>query len=206
MPGLVAVVDYGMGNLRSVANALELLGARVVVAARPEDFTGADRIVLPGVGAFKDCMGNLTARGFTGPLEACRLAGKPILGICLGMQAMARRGFEFGEHAGLGWFDADVVRLTPSDPGLRIPQIGWNEVSWKPGCPLFQGLREGSDFYFVHSFQMLCGEADLAASCDYGGPVTAAVMKGSVFATQFHPEKSQDHGLKVLENFLEWTP
>ena len=196
-----------MGNHLSVLNAFELLGARASIVSHPEDLAQADRIVLPGVGAFKDCMANLKARHFIAPLNESKKSGKPILGICLGMQAMARRSFEVGEYDGLGWFEGDVVRLKPADPELRIPQIGWNDISWKDDCSLFRGVPAGSDFYFVHSYQMSCVKtADVVAVCDYGGSVTAAVLKENVFATQFHPEKSQDHGCKVLENFLNWAP
>lgn len=204
---MIAVVDYGMGNLRSVANALRYLGADVIIAADPSQLSDAERIILPGVGAFRDCIANLWARGFVDGLEdEVRRKGKPFLGICLGLQALARRSFEDGEHQGLGWFDADVVRLTPADGGLRVPQIGWNSVSMRSESPLFSGVPAGADFYFVHSYHMSCTDPDLDAWCDYGGLVTAAVRKGNIAATQFHPEKSQDFGLKVLENFLGWKP
>ncbi len=204
---MIAIVDYGMGNLLSVRNALEMLGAEAEVCGRPERLRAAERVILPGVGAFGDCMRNLRDRGFVEALEEARQAGKPVFGICLGMQAMARRSFEGGEHQGLGWFDADVARLSPADPALRVPQIGWNDVSFRDGSSFFRGIRPGTDFYFVHSFAMNCDrDEDVEARCDYGGPVTAAVRKGNVFATQFHPEKSQDHGLRILRNFLEWKP
>jgi imidazole glycerol-phosphate synthase subunit HisH len=204
---MIAIVDYGMGNLLSVHNALSLLGADARICAAPGDLAGAERIVLPGVGAFGDCMRNLRERGFVDALNSARAAGTPVFGICLGMQAMARRSFEGGEHEGLGWFEADVVRLAPGDPALRVPQIGWNDVSFRDDSPLFRGLRLPTNFYFVHSYHMTCDDAqDVDGSCEYAGPVTAAVRKGNVFATQFHPEKSQDDGLRVLENFLRWNP
>ncbi len=204
---MIAIVDYGMGNLLSVFNALQMLGADAKVCREPEELAAAERVILPGVGAFGNCMENLKAKGWVAALDQARGRGLPIFGICLGMQAMARRSFEFGEHAGLGWFDADVVRIKPEPASLRVPQIGWNDVSFRNGSPLFKGLGSPTDFYFVHSFFMKCDrEPDVDATCDYGGTVTAAVRKDNVFASQFHPEKSQDHGLCVLENFLKWKP
>jgi glutamine amidotransferase len=205
---VIAVIDYGMGNLRSVINALTYLGADAQIAAVPEQLDAADRIILPGVGAFRDCIATLRRLGFVAALEArvCR-RGNPMLGICLGLQVLARRSFEDGEHAGLGWLAADVVRLTPADPTLRVPQIGWNGVTPRSDSPLFRGIPAGSDFYFVHSYHLACDDpADLDAWCDYGGRITAAVRQGNVAATQFHPEKSQDFGLRVLDNFLRWDP
>lgn len=197
-----------MGNLLSVQHALEMVGADVVICRDGEDLKGVERIVLPGVGAFRDCMMNLKERGLIEALEEAVLRlGKPILGICLGMQAMARRSFEGGEHRGLGWLEADVVRLHPHPPTLRVPQIGWNEIDYRTESPFFKSLPPAPDFYFVHSYFVKCDDAEIVeATCDYGGPVTAAVRKGNIFATQFHPEKSQDYGLKVLEHFLNWKP
>lgn len=205
---MVCVVDYGMGNLLSVLHALERAGAEACICQEPNELLKAERLILPGVGAFGDCMRNLVARGLSDALKEVVLEkGRPILGICLGMQAMAQKGFEGGEYAGLGWFDADVVRLQPEDPSLRIPHVGWNEVSFRMKSQLFQGIPTGSDFYFVHSYAMRCSDArDVEAICDYGGAFTCAVRKNNIFATQFHPEKSQEYGLKVLENFLRWNP
>ncbi|MFY9270839.1 MAG: imidazole glycerol phosphate synthase subunit HisH [Candidatus Manganitrophaceae bacterium] len=205
---MVGLVDYGMGNLLSVRHALETVGAEVVVCRDGEDLKPVERIVLPGVGAFRDCMINLKKRGLIEALEEAVLRlGKPILGICLGMQAMARRSFEGGEHLGLGWLAADVVRLNPHPPALRVPQIGWNEIDYRAGSPFFKTLPPSPDFYFVHSYFVKCDDqAIVEATCDYGGPVTAAVRKENIFATQFHPEKSQDDGLKLLENFVKWKP
>lgn len=197
-----------MGNLLSVQHALEMVGADVVVCRDGDDLKEVERIVLPGVGAFRDCMMNLKKGGLIEALEEAVLRlGKPILGICLGMQAMARRSFEGGEHRGLGWLEADVVRLHPHPPALRVPQIGWNEIDYRTESPFFKSLPPAPDFYFVHSYFVKCDDAAIVeATCDYGGPVTAAVRKGNIFATQFHPEKSQDYGLKVLEHFLTWKP
>ena len=200
---MIAVVDYGMGNLLSVRNALDMLGVDAEICRNPGGLRDAGKIILPGVGAFRDCLHNLKTTGFAEALrEEVLVRKKPILGICLGMQAMARRSFEYGEHEGLGWFDADVVRLTPADAKLRVPHVGWNQVSYQKGHALFRGLPETPDFYFVHSFYMKCRNAtDVIATTDYGGPFTVAVANGNIFGTQFHPEKSQDFGLKVLENF-----
>ena len=205
---MVGLIDYGMGNLLSVFHALEAVGSNVRICREPAEIQKMDRIVLPGVGAFGDCMANLARRGFIDALqEAVIERQRPILGICLGMQAMACRSYEGGEYAGLGWFDADVVRLMPDNPTLRIPQIGWNDVNFRSGNPLSTGIPERPDFYFVHSFYMQCRDSnDVDATCDYGGTVTAAVRKNNIVATQFHPEKSQDYGLRLLENFLKWCP
>lgn len=204
---MIAVIDYGMGNLKSVVHALSYLGADPIIAGNPEQLDDAERLILPGVGAFRDCIHNLRSRGFVEKLNELVLEQRrPILGICLGMQAMARRSFEDGEYAGLGWFDADVVRLHPADAKLRVPQIGWNNVSHREASPLFAGIPNDADFYFVHSFQLQSSESDLEAWCDYGERVTASVRKDNIAATQFHPEKSQEFGLKLLENFLAWKP
>lgn len=205
---MIALIDYGMGNLRSVFNALDMLGAEVKICQNPEELFEAERLILPGVGAFRDCIHNLESRGLVEALnEVVLKQGKPILGICLGMQAMARQSFEMGTYAGLGWFEGDVIRLTPSDPALRVPQVGWNDVQYKPDRVLFAGLPPAPDFYFVHSYYLHCDhDEDVAGVCDYGGPVTASVQKNNIVATQFHPEKSQDYGMRVLENFLRWKP
>lgn len=205
---MIGIVDYGMGNLLSVFNALDMIGAEAMIVKAPARLSECDRIILPGVGAFKDCIGHLHQHGFVTALNEEVLGkGKPIFGICLGMQVMATRGFEFGEHEGLGWFEADVVSLRTLDPHIRIPQIGWNNLSFRAGVPLFNGLRQGTDTYFVHSFFMKCASGeDVVCTTEYGGQVTAAVMKKNIFATQFHPEKSQDHGLRILQNFMNWNP
>jgi glutamine amidotransferase len=205
---MVGIVDYGMGNLLSVQSAVEMAGAEPRICARPEELAEVERIILPGVGAFRDCVENLRRGGFVEALEEQVIqGGKPIFGICLGMQAMARTSEEGGLYRGLGWFEADVVRLQPDDLTLRVPQIGWNDVDYRRDSPLFAGEPAVVDFYFVHSYYMKCDRPeDVEGTCDYGGPVTAAVRKGNIFATQFHPEKSQDHGLKLLENFLAWKP
>ena len=205
---MVGIIDYGMGNLLSVFHAVEHLGFPAGFCRKPEELAGCERLILPGVGAFRDCMNNLHDRRLVEPLnEAVLSRHVPILGICLGMQAMARRSFEGGEHAGLGWFAAEVVRLQPAEPALRVPHMGWNSLGRRAAHPLFAGVPADADFYFVHSFHLRCEKADeVIATCEHGGPVTAVVARANIFATQFHPEKSQTHGLRLLENFLTWKP
>lgn len=205
---MVGIVDYGMGNLLSVYSALEMVGAEPMLCQHPEELRDVERIILPGVGAFRDCMETLRTQGFVDALnEAVFQHGKPIFGICLGMEAMARKSYEFGEYEGLGWFEADVIRIQPNDPSLRVPQVGWNDISYRQNSPLLARLPSAPDFYFIHSYYMKCDkEEDVDAYCDYGGPITAVVRKNNIFGTQFHPEKSQDYGLRILENFVEWRP
>ena len=205
---MIGIIDYGMGNILSVRHALEMVGGDVKVCSKPNDLRGIDRIVLPGVGAFRDCMANLNTAGFIEALEQVVFhENKPILGICLGMQAMARRSFEGGQFQGLGWIEADVIPIQPSNGTLRVPHMGWNNIRYREESPLFSGLPDAPDVYFVHSFHMICDDELLVeAVCTYGGKVIAAVRKNNIYATQFHPEKSQDYGLKILENFISWNP
>ncbi|MBN1824268.1 MAG: imidazole glycerol phosphate synthase subunit HisH [Endomicrobiales bacterium] len=204
----IGIVDYGMGNILSVKNAFEYCGAGVEVCSSPENLKVVEKLVLPGVGAFGDCIKNIKERGFKDALDEEVIKKKtPILGICLGMQVMAKKGYENGENEGLGWFDAEVVRIEPADKKLRIPHVGWNDLDFREDCFLFRGMPEHIDAYFVHSYYMKCvNKSDIAASFDYSGSFTAAVMKGNIIATQFHPEKSQDYGRKMLENFIAWNP
>ena len=214
----VAVIDYGAGNLRSVAKAVEVAandaasGAHVMVTASASAAKSADRIVLPGVGAFGQCANAL--RGVPGMIEALEEAvierGRPFLGICVGMQLMAKRGEERGSHQGLGWIAGDVVKLTPSDPQLKVPHMGWSPISQR-----LSGLRHGllgrlpdkGEAYFVHSFRFeVKDSAHLLATCDYGGTVAAVIGRRNMIGTQFHPEKSQAYGLDLLRAFLDWTP
>ncbi len=203
----IAIVDYGMGNIMSVFNAFEHLGATPVICRIPSDFDEVERIVIPGVGAFGDAMRCLHDKGLVATLNRQALElGKPTLGICLGMQIMARMGAEGGLNIGLGWFDAEVHRIVTVPP-LRIPHVGWNEITYNSDHPLFQDLPSHPDFYFVHSFAVTLAQTEYTqAWCDYGGRVTAAIGHDNIFATQFHPEKSQDYGLQFLANFLDWTP
>lgn len=213
----VAVIDYGSGNLRSVEKALlravsdSGLACSIVVTSEPEAVLSADRVVLPGVGAFADCMSGLLA--ITDMVEALgecvQRRGKPFLGICVGMQLMADAGHEHGSCAGLGWIPGEVVRLTPSPATLKVPHMGWNEVRVTSDHPVLahMGRDPGSHAYFVHSFQFTCrSPAHVLATSDYGGTVTAAVGRDNLLGTQFHPEKSQATGLKLLENFMRWRP
>ena len=205
----VAIVDYGMCNLDSVRRAFEEVGARAFVTDDPVGLERADRIVLPGVGAFPDAMRNLTARGLDGALTKQVLeGGAPFLGVCLGMQLLAAIGHEVATTEGLGWIDAEVRRLTPSpaeQPAReRVPHIGWNEVDVPGDSRLFAGIPPRADFYFVHSFHVVCRDAtDVLATTPYCGGFVSAIARGNVFATQFHPEKSQQHGLRLLRNFAE---
>ena len=211
----VALVDYGSGNLRSAEKALAraaqegATGHEIVVTADPQDVAQAERIVLPGVGAFADCMSGLTAiAGMRDALEDAVLRrGVPFLGICVGMQLLATVGREFGDTPGLGWIKGEVIKLAPQDPSLKIPHMGWNELTLLRGHPLFRGIEPGAHAYFVHSFQFHADDLrDVVATTDYGGPVTAAIAKGNIAGTQFHPEKSQAVGLRLLQNFLMWRP
>lgn len=205
---MIAIVDYGLGNLFSVKKAFEALGAPVVVSDQPQDLRAAERIVLPGVGAFGDGMDSLRARGLDTVLtEEVLLNKKPFLGICLGLQLVAETGEEYGEHRGLGWVKGRVRKLAVEQQGLKVPHIGWNELEIERPCPLLTGIRPDADFYFVHSFQLDCDDpTDRIASATYGEKVTAVIQHANIAATQFHPEKSQDNGLKLLENFLSWNP
>ena len=207
----VVIIDYGSGNLRSVAKAFERaageFGLTVAVTADARALSDASHVVLPGVGAFADCKRGLEALpGMAEALEKTVLDdGKPFLGICVGMQLMASVGREHGRHRGLGWIAGEVVPLKPSDTGLKIPHMGWNELFFSSAHPVFDGLREGAHAYFVHSYAFVCDEpANQLASVDYGGPVTAAIGRDNMIGTQFHPEKSQATGLRLIGNFLGW--
>ena len=209
---VTALIDYGSGNLASAAKALAHAAAgkhEIVTTADPQVVKDAERVVLPGVGAFADCMKGLTA--VPGMVEALRekvlKEGAPFLGICVGMQLLATVGVEFGRHAGLGWIAGEVVKITPGDPSLKIPHMGWNELKKVQSHALLEGIPAGSHAYFVHSFQLVPAlPEDLIATTDYGGPLTAMVGNENIAGTQFHPEKSQATGLKLLENFLRWRP
>ncbi|TNE39289.1 MAG: imidazole glycerol phosphate synthase subunit HisH [Alphaproteobacteria bacterium] len=209
------IIDYGSGNLRSAAKAFERaalnagLSEEIIVSADPRALSRASRIVLPGVGAFQDCMTGLTAiAGMREALdEAVLRQAKPFFGICVGMQLMAREGIEFGHHPGLGWIDGAVVHLEPSDKTLKIPHMGWNELVIEKAHPVLEDLGAAPHVYFVHSYHMACADkAHVLASTDYGQKVTAVVGRDNLIGTQFHPEKSQRIGLKLIENFLRWRP
>jgi len=209
---LTALIDYDSGNLHSALKAFERMAAetgagRVVVTAEPEVVAQADRIVLPGDGAFAACRAALAAvPGLTEAIgEAVTLRGRPFLGICVGMQMLATTGHEYGETAGLGWIAGDVRRIAA--PGLKVPHMGWNDLVIDRAHPVTEGIGTGDHAYFVHSYAMeVADRADLVAHADYGGPVTAIVARGTVVGTQFHPEKSQRTGLRLIANFLRWRP
>jgi glutamine amidotransferase len=212
---LVAIVDYGSGNLRSAAKALERAAreadsaADIVVTGDAAQVRTAERIVLPGVGAFADCKRGLAALpGMIDTLnEQVIRGGKPFLGICVGMQLMATRGLEFETSAGLAWIPGDVKLLAPSDPALKIPHMGWNELQFRAAHPVFAGIALGSHAYFVHSYGFACADPNqVLVTVEYGGPVTAAIGRDNLVGTQFHPEKSQETGLRFLANFLRWRP
>lgn len=205
---MIAIVDYGMGNIRSLRNALEYLGEDVTVTDVPAYLDAADRIVLPGVGAFGDAMVAIRERGLEDALtHQAMTVKKPILGICLGMQLFARSSSEHGEHRGLGWIDADIRRLKVQG-SLKVPHVGWNDLQFPVGDWLFEGIRPAeANFYFVHSFHMVCHRpSDQLATIDHGGKVTAVVRVDNLLAVQFHPEKSQDNGLKLLGNWVHEIP
>ena len=215
MAGEVALIDYGSGNLRSAAKALERAaaeagrGQRVVVTDDPAAVAQAERLVLPGVGAFADCMAGLAARpGLLAALTRAVLEeARPFLGICVGMQLLASRGLEHGCHEGLGWIGGEAVRLAPGDPALKVPHMGWNALERVAPHPVLRGLRPGSYCYFVHSFHVRATDpAAVLATVDYGGALTAALGRANIVGTQFHPEKSQAAGLRLLANFLAWSP
>lgn len=212
---IVAIVDYGSGNLRSAAKAFERaaaetgIAAEITVTSTPEAVAGADSVVLPGVGAFADCRRGLAAvPGLEDALsEAVVSRARPFLGICVGMQLMAERGCEFETIAGLGWIGGEIVALEPADPTLKIPHMGWNELAVRQRHPLLDGIEPGAHAYFVHSYHFrLADDADRLADTDYGGPVAAVVGRGNLAGTQFHPEKSQEAGLRLIGNFLRWRP
>ncbi len=209
----VAVVDYGSGNLASASRALAAaagragIDAEVLVTDDPDAIMRADRVVLPGQGAFADCARGLAAvPGMRDAIERSADAGRPFLGICVGMQLMAERGLEHVTTPGFGWIGGEVAAMDP--PGLRLPQMGWNALAFEPGAhPLLDGLAPGDHAYFVHSYALRGGaDQELVATTDYGGPVPAIVARGNRAGTQFHVEKSQDVGLRILANFLRWTP
>jgi imidazole glycerol-phosphate synthase subunit HisH len=214
----VAIVDYGSGNLHSAAKAFERAaqdsgrGQQIVVTADPAAVANADRVVLPGVGAFADCRRGLDAvDGMIAALdEAVRKRGRPFFGICVGMQLLAERGREYEVTEGLGWIAGEVDRIAPSDPKLKIPHMGWNTLELAREHALVKDLPlgpNGLNAYFVHSYELkVANRADLVAQADYGGPVTAIVARDNMVGTQFHPEKSQKLGLALIANFLTWTP
>mgnify|MGYP000669286934 FL=1 len=210
-----AIIDYGSGNLRSVEKALEKaarsagLDQTVFVTSDADAVARADRILLPGVGAFGDCINGL--RALDGMIEAMEARvhkdGVPFMGICVGMQLLARESHEHGTHQGLGWIDGVIEKITPADPALKVPHMGWNEIRRVASHPVTDAVADGAHCYFANSYHMvLTDQTAKLAEVDYAGPITAAVGKANVLGVQFHPEKSQAVGAALLENFLRWTP
>lgn len=212
----VAVIDYGSGNLTSAAKALERaardagLTVKVIVTGDAETVAKADRLVLPGQGAFGDCRrGLLAVPGLLAALtDAVQTKARPFFGICVGMQLIVTRGIEHGDHAGLGWIPGTCQRLTPADPALKIPHMGWNNLQLtQPQHPVLAGLGAAEHVYFVHSYHITdIAPQDVLAEADYGGPVVAIIGRDTMVGTQFHAEKSQSAGLRLLANFLTWRP
>lgn len=203
MPEPVGIVDYGLGNLRSVAGAVRRLGHEPLVSSDPAELGRCAKLILPGVGAFGDGMRNLRERGLVEALgRLVHEQSRPVLGVCLGAQLLARESEEFGRHEGLGWIDASVRRLDPGD-GLRVPHVGWNELHQRGESLLFDGIADGELFYFVHSYRIdTDSPAIVKGETEYGRFFTTVVEQGNVYGAQFHPEKSQLAGLRLLENFL----
>jgi glutamine amidotransferase len=211
---LTVLIDYAAGNLHSAEKAFQRMAAEtgageVLVSGRAEDVARADRIVLPGDGAFPACMGELKGQAglYEALVEAVERRGRPFLGICVGMQLMARAGYEYEETPGLGWIDGEVRKIAPADGTLKIPHMGWNDLVIDRQHPVLEGIETGNHAYFVHSYQMEMADRDqLLAHCVYGGPVTAIVGRDTMVGTQFHPEKSQAAGLRLIANWLRWAP
>lgn len=214
----IAIIDYGSGNLCSAAKAFERaareadIQAKVCVTDDADVVAKSDRVVLPGVGAYADCRTGLHAiEGMSQTLENIVInQARPFLGICVGLQLMASRGLEHGETPGFDWVKGDVIKITPADPKLKVPHMGWNTLSLVKSHPLFEGIPTGADglhAYFVHSYHFAVADRDdLLAETDYGGPITAAIVRDNMAGVQFHPEKSQTLGLKLIANFLKWSP
>ena len=201
---MVAIVDYGVGNLFSLECSLNAIGAQVVITSDPAVLKAADQVLLPGVGAFEDAAKKLRATGLDAVLKELAAAGKPLMGICLGMQMLFEKSYEYGEHEGLGLIAGQVVPMegvVPAD--YKVPHIGWNALRFKKDCPIFKYIKNGDCVYFVHSYYAANCDADVTATAEYGPELTAAVAKNNVFGCQFHPEKSGSVGLAILKAFTE---
>jgi imidazole glycerol-phosphate synthase subunit HisH len=197
----ILIVDFGMGNLRSVQKALEKVGAAAVISSDPERIAEADKIVLPGVGAFQDAIERLRSSGMVPPILDHIQRGKPMLGICLGLQLLFSKSHEDGEHEGLGVFAGEVVRFAEV-PGLKVPHMGWNQIRIRRQAPILEEIPDGTNFYFVHSYHVIPRDEKLiAAETDYPNPFVSMIWRDNLFATQFHPEKSQRAGLAMLHKF-----
>lgn len=201
---MIAIIDYGMGNLRSLKNAIEYIGYEPTLITEPDQAKDADHLILPGVGAFGKAMENLRRTGFDEAIGDHVRAGKPLLGICLGMQLLAARGTEFGDHAGLGLIEGEVIQFVPSDE-FPIPHVGWNDYTLVRRHPVFANVKKNIDFYFVHSFHFVpASQESVLTTSHYGREFVSSVAQGPVVGFQFHPEKSQQGGLTLLDNFLMW--
>ena len=202
---MIAIIDYQMGNLRSVQKGFEKVGQEAQIVSDPQQLEGATKVVLPGVGAFGDAIKELTERGFVDPLREWLEQDRPFLGICLGLQLLFERSFEGGEHRGLGVLAGEVLRFDVPAP-LKVPHMGWNELQLQKPAPILEGINPGDHLYFVHSYYVAPEDREVVAvEADYGGPFCAMVWRGQLFATQFHPEKSQRVGLQILKNFSQLT-
>ena len=200
----VLIVDYGMGNLRSVYNSCRHLGFHPTVTGDPNEVRSARKTILPGVGAFCEAMENLQKSGLDEALQRSRAEGSSILGICLGMQLMCTRSEEHGDHAGLGWFEADVVKFEAESESIKVPHMGWNSLHFDRSHPVTEGIENGLDAYFLHSYHVVCRDiADVVATSEHGHPFHSMVARDRIVGMQFHPEKSQYVGLKLLGNFLQ---
>ncbi len=200
---MIKIIDYGMGNLRSVQKALEKLGFEATLCGSADELHGAEKLILPGVGAFRDAIAALKEHGLVDAIREHIAADRPFLGICLGLQLLFDKSYEDGEYEGLGIVPGEVVRFE-DQPGLKIPHMGWNQLQPAGSPRLLEGIPSESHFYFVHSFYVVPRDEDvIAARCEHGTTFTAAIERGNLFATQFHPEKSQNAGLKLLRNFAE---
>ncbi len=199
---MIAIIDYQMGNLRSVQKAFERVGEQALITSDPRQVLQADKLVLPGVGAFRDAIAELRRRGLTGPICEAIAAGKPFLGICLGLQLLFDVSYEDGQHEGLGVLRGQVVRFQVP-PEFKVPHMGWNQARIRRHAPVLEGIADGTHFYFVHSYYVVPEDPNVVAiEADYHRPFCAMVWRDNVFATQFHPEKSQAQGLRILENFV----
>ena len=197
----IGIIDYGMGNLRSVLNALDEIDQPATLLSAPEEVAGYDRIIIPGVGAFCEAMANLRANGMDQALQNYVASGKPLLGICLGMQLICRKSHEDGEHEGLGWIDAEVRHFPPRE-GLKVPHMGWNAIEYDTPHALLNEVADGADVYFVHSYYVDCSHAeDSLGTTEHGIRFTSVVGRDNVYGMQFHPEKSQHVGMRLLSNF-----
>jgi glutamine amidotransferase len=200
---MICIIDYGMGNLRSVQKGFERVGHAAIVTSDPAAVAAAEKVVLPGVGAFEDAMSELTRRGLVAPVLNAINGGKPFLGICLGLQLLFDTSYENGTHRGLGVLRGEVVRFQ-LPKGFSVPHMGWNQLAVRRPAPLLEGIADGTYVYFVHSYYVAPADAQvIATETDYGGPFCSMIWRDNVYATQFHPEKSQAEGLRMLKNFAE---